>query len=294
MIQMMGQKGAIAKPLDLNWTKKHKIRKRMNEGWLDADVSDPKPLPREVEQGCKLVGRSWAKDYNPNCNVVHEVGIRNLVDSSGLDTSRIVGNGSNRDVWAVREYDGTQRVLKTVQMEKKFNDMSLFDRNRRDAVASEQLSKSPYIMNIYGHCGYSAIYDFSDGGELSDIFQSESNITKEELLQIAHDVATSVADAHNVDTRGRATIAHADVKPAQFLKVNGQYMLNDFNRARFLYYDPKKKRHCGFNVRSNGSGVVSFIGYNVSSIHLKNPFTNCDNTVAFSRRVFDASGNGKD
>jgi len=136
---------------------------------------------------------------------------------------------------------------------KKFNDMSLFDRNRRDAVASEQLSASPYVMSIYGHCGYSALYDFSNGGELSDVH--ESNPTKDDLLRIAHDVATSVADAHHVDERGRATIAHTDIKPAQFLKVNGRYMLNDFNRCRFLYWNRKRNRPCAFQLKSNGSGV---------------------------------------
>lgn len=261
MLQMLEKSTAVV-PLDAYWTKTHKNPKRKNTSWINGDVGEQRPLPREVDQECVPV-KKWANSYHPNCSVIHEVGldIGYLVDTSGLDTARVVGYGSNRDVWAVREYDGTRRVLKTVKIVKKFNDMSLFDRNRRDAVASEQLSASPYVMSIYGHCGYSALYDFSNGGELSDVH--ESNPTKDDLLRIAHDVATSVADAHHVDERGRATIAHTDIKPAQFLKVNGRYMLNDFNRCRFLYWNRKRNRPCAFQLKSNGSGVVSVIIFNI-------------------------------
>lgn len=269
MIQML-EKSTAATPLDLHWTLTHKHPKRKNKGWINGGVSEHKPLSQEVDQRC-IPMEAWAKDYHPSCSTIHEIGMdmRHLVDPSGLDTSRVVGNGSNRDVWAVREYDGTQRVLKTVQLSKKFNDTNLFDRNRRDAIASEQLSTSPYVMSIYSHCGYSALYDFSNGGELSDVH--ESNPTKDDLLRIAHDVATSVANAHLVDKQGRATIAHADIKPAQFLKVNGRYMLNDFNRCRFLFWNPVENRPCGFKVKSNGKGVVSVIVYNISSFRLEKP-----------------------
>lgn len=227
------------------------------KGWINGEVNEYRPRSVEVDEKCVLI-EPWGDDYNPSCSILHEVGMRYLVDSSGLDTNRMVGNGSNRDVWAIREYDGTQRALKTVQLSKKFNDMNLWDRNRRDAVASEQLSASPYIMDIYGFCGNSALYEFGDGGELSDIH--ETNPSKDELLRIAHSVATAIADSHHVNEQGQATIAHADIKPAQFLKVNGRYQLNDFNRARFLYWDPNNKnRPCGFRLKGNGSGVVSFI-----------------------------------
>lgn len=249
---------ASARTIDLDWTTKHRLPTRDNEHWINGEVKEHRALKREVDKGCKNVGKEWAHDYNPNCNTIHASGMEELADSSGQRLNRIVGNGSNRDVWAIHEYDGTPRVLKTVQIDKKFDDLGLFDRNRRDAVASEQLSKSPFVMNIYGHCGYTAIYDFSDGGELSDIFKGETTPTKEELLQIAYDSAAGVADSHLVDKKGRASIAHADIKPAQFLKVNGKYMLNDFNRARFLSWHYKTKKQCGFSVSSNGHGVVSF------------------------------------
>lgn len=252
LVIQIQEKCTSATTLDLLYTQERKLPKRKIKSWIQGLVEEYKPLHIEVDEQCVPL-EAWADDYNPSCSILHEVGMGYLLDSSGLETSRMVGNGSNRDVWAIREYDGTHLALKTVQLSKKFFDMNLLDRNRRDAVASEQLSASPYIMDIYGFCGNSALYEFGDGGELSDIFKL--NPTKDKLLIIAHDVATAVADSHHVNAQGRATIAHADIKPAQFLKVNGRYMLNDFNRARFLYWDPRKDKPCGFRLKGNGHGA---------------------------------------
>jgi hypothetical protein len=76
------------------------------------------------------------------------------------------------------------------------------------------------------------------------------------LLIIAHDVAASIADAHHYDRKGRATIAHTDIKPNQFINIDGKYQLSDFNRCRFLTWDPKREEHCGFTVGKN-MGKVS-------------------------------------
>ena len=253
MIQMI-QDNSVNR-LDLDWKWKCKGPKRRNHYWINGPIRNQGSLPKEVSKGCKPVAK-WANEYHPTCNGIHEVGMGHLIDSSGLETSRLVGSGANRDVWSVREFDGTKRALKTLQMSKKW-EIDVFDRNREDAVASEQLSASPYVMSIYGNCLNSAIFDFGDGGELSDVHGS--NPSKDELLRIAHEVVSAVADAHHVDDKGRATIAHADIHPGQFLKINGRYMLNDFNRCRFLSWDRKKDVPCGFKVKTNGHGVVSMI-----------------------------------
>jgi len=54
-----------------------------------------------------------------------------------------------------------------------------------------------------------------------------------EVLKVAVDVASGVAEAH-LFVDGMATLAHADLKPEQFLLADGVYKINDFNCCRFL------------------------------------------------------------
>jgi len=106
------------------------------------------------------------------------------------------------------------------------------------------------IVNIYGHCSNSALFDFCGGGNLFQIFESKPSSI--ELLRVAFEVTASVADAHNFDSMGRPTIAHTDIKPDQWLLgPDGHYRLNDFNRARFLGWDQEENVTCPFRVGKN-------------------------------------------
>ena len=101
----------------------------------------------------------------------------------------------------------------------------------------EQMPNSLYVMNIYGYCMNLIIMDYSDKCSLYHIFYSEPS--KEKLLKVAHDVACGVCNAHHFDERDIATVVHADIGTDQFLMVDGVYMLNDFNRGKFLSWDPE-------------------------------------------------------
>lgn len=46
-------------------------------------------------------------------------------------------------------------------------------------------------------------------------------------------------------------MAHTDISPSQYIKVNGVYKLNDFNRARFIAYD-SDGRMCPYYIGVNG------------------------------------------
>lgn len=61
----------------------------------------------------------------------------------------------------------------------------------------------------------------------------------------------ALASVHNCDKEGQASIAHTDISPGQFIKVNGRYKLNDFNRARFIRYRRSNGTQCTFQVGSN-------------------------------------------
>lgn len=62
----------------------------------------------------------------------------------------------------------------------------------------------------------------------------------------------ALADLHNVDAEGEATIAHTDITPGQFIKVGDTFKLNDFNRARFLPWSQQQQRPCSYLVGNNG------------------------------------------
>lgn len=61
----------------------------------------------------------------------------------------------------------------------------------------------------------------------------------------------ALASVHNVDMEGRASIAHTDIAPNQFMKVGDTYKLQDFNRARFLKWSQKDNEACPFFVGEN-------------------------------------------
>jgi hypothetical protein len=64
-------------------------------------------------------------------------------------------------------------------------------------------------------------------------------------------VAASIADVHNVDKEGQASMAHTDINPKEFVWHNGMYRLNDFNRAQFLAWSRKGNKPCGYSYGTN-------------------------------------------
>jgi hypothetical protein len=248
MVQMLADKTVVR--LELQWELEPTGRK--NKFWRDHGVENYKERSRPKE-GCVPLG-DWQEGQHPTCNMFHAISLNELVHPEGYELTRLVNNGAYRDVWGIREFDGTRRVLKTLRyVENREFDQRNFDRHRRDAVAAEQLSASPYIVDIFGYCANSAFYDYAPDGDLYGV--RDSKPSKNDLLVIAHDVAASIADAHHYDSKGRATIAHTDIKPNQFIHIDGKYQLSDFNRCRFLTWDPELEEHCGFTVGKNAGKV---------------------------------------
>ena len=204
----------------------------------------------------------WQDEQHPSCLRIHEISLSNF-HHRDQEQVRLVGDGAYRSVWMVREHDGTKRSLKTFKYSKHkwWNKRELMPRwlrrHRIDAVASEQLTASPYVANIYGFCANAALYDYADEGDLYSFIKS-TNRTRTESLRVAYHVAAAVADAHHLDHRNRATIAHTDIKPDQFLLLDGMYKLNDFNRAHLISWDPNQDKQCGFYFEYN-LGTVSHV-----------------------------------
>lgn len=149
-----------------------------------------------------------------------------------------------------------------------------FELHRRDAVAMERLTQSPYVMDIYGYCGQSAVTElaFLEKG-INDLYRLSTGlrgidnpyVTKSKL-QIAAMTALGLAHIHGagrVDSvngiekntsRERQerhnTIVHYDINPRNvIITSSGRPKLNDFNVAEFLTWNPKTKTPCGFQSR---------------------------------------------
>ena len=242
---LQGQNHTISQPFA---TKMNETGSQLEKSTKNGDENVKTRTNNKTRDKKCIPYASWQKTHRPSCNFIHE---------THMAESELLTSGSYRHVWKIREYDGTNRVLKTLLYQRDF-DSSNFDRHRRDAVALEQLSASPHVVNIYGYCSNSALVDYTSDGDLTRLHSRGIKYTKQQLLTIAHDVASSVADAHHYNAMGRATIVHADVKPNQFLNFSGSYMLNDFNRAHFVQWNPERNESCTFTETKNW-GVVSMI-----------------------------------
>jgi len=63
------------------------------------------------------------------------------------DFPQLINNGGWVDLFAVVDYDGSHRVIKTMRYRHDFTDRK-FDRYRRDALAMERLTASPEILTM--------------------------------------------------------------------------------------------------------------------------------------------------
>ena len=216
--------------------------------WAEKETPQygmPRPLCGEpADPDCVIPG-TWQQTNNMTCNPIHEIDLRDFFGrpTAGDETAvkaerlRIVGKGGKRLAWQYRELDGTWRALKMFQhradREDDFSPETI-ELQRRDALIHEVTSSSPFIVNMYGYCAASALYDFADGGQLDTNVQNDGPPPRHELLRLSHRIAASVADLHHLDESGRPTIAHADIHGEQWVKVHGEYQLTDFNLAKLL------------------------------------------------------------
>ena len=249
------------------------LRKRKTQPY-----SEPESL---YKAGCEPQ-EDWQVAYHPTCNQIHEISggwqqtykiPKNTTEIEGFHTdhqnreqTRFINQGAFRQVWMIRDaHDGiTKRAMKTLRSlrskEKNF-DLRNHDRHRRDAMSFEMLKSSPLVVDLYASCSNTAVYDYADRGDLLGIFKgyNNQNLTPQQedkfklhIMKIAYNVSMSIHDAHHFNDRGFATMAHTDIKTDQFIYQDGYYKLSDFNRVRFLTWNPISESPCGFNVGKNG------------------------------------------
>lgn len=259
--------------LEVNTYRLHRKRRKISVGknaikaqelLLDSreyehSLADP------LERGDCVAQYEWQKHSFPTCNIILEQDMTNFRwGENKTENLRLIGHGYWRDVWKVRDTRDLT-VLKTMRWDHDFEDRN-YDRHRRDAVAMEQLSSSRWIMDIYGFCGNSGVFEYADGGDLDDSLFSDDGEewSGAEKLVVAYQVASGIADMHNSHKEGVPAIVHADITPAQFVHVSsvGIYKLNDFNRCRFLAWNQRKNQTCTFHIGNNPGTFRSPEEYN--------------------------------
>lgn len=201
---------------------------------------------------CKVPGGgAWQKANFPSCNSLHEIDLPLALTSNSPTAinAKLVGQGGKRLVWKIKDTASllpysTINVTSAVALkmfkyrkdrDQDFGPLSL-DFQRRDAVIHQATAASPYIVNIHGFCGASALYDFADGGDLQHNIDKKGALQGENLLKTAYQLAAGLKDLHQVHMGKNRTpsVAHADIYGSQWVKVKGRYRLTDFNLAKFL------------------------------------------------------------
>lgn len=185
----------------------------------------------------------WQTSSFPTCNLVHE---HDFSHGYVHNTTTLLGQGWFRDTWRVTIDEHESIVLKTLRLERDYT-REFYELHRRDAVAMERLTHSPFVINVHGYCGQSVF------NEIADFELNLENITKRmravqhdartmlAKLQLAACIASGVAHVHAMD------MVHYDLNPLNIAMTHhGIPKLNDFNVAEFLFANENHNETCGF------------------------------------------------
>jgi len=127
------------------------------------DEISERPFNLYTDQpGCQPM-HEWQSYQFPTCNVVHE---QPLNDN---EEGKYLAAGSWRQTFEVYDSGTDDRVaMKTLRNNRSFT-ANLMEKHCVDSLMYERLTSSPFVMDIYGHCGHSGLFEFSDGGILEDL-----------------------------------------------------------------------------------------------------------------------------
>jgi len=180
--------------------------------------------------------QAWQETSFPSCNIFHESDFYGK--SRGNEFSHLTSGGYN-DVLIVKSiFDNSDVVFKMLQYGTDVSDRN-FDRVRRDGLILERSSKSPYVLDIYGYCGFGILTPFATSGTLSKLIRNwrrdKVSLSSKDRLLIALKAARGLDAVHDIDGDGMSAVSHGDLKPQQYLLFEDDTMrLSDFNRGRFI------------------------------------------------------------
>ena len=255
-----------------------------------------------IPEGCEMQYK-WQSESHPTCNHLHEQDVPaelTTTFSSGTGKAQahdslraqLLAAGGYRNVWMI--HNGTQVVgggghkntttqvtrdppiaLKTLLYERDWYEVQ-YARHNLDALVASRLQSSPYILNLYGYCGTSGMYEFAQGGNLKGVTETYyKQYNPRTKLELAYNVAHAIADLHNMAKEGVPVVSHTDIFPDQFVRIRDDtsirqtpFKLNDFNRARWVNLPTQDaprnvtKESCGFTFPRNRGKFRSPEEYN--------------------------------
>lgn len=229
---------------------------------------------RDIQKGnkCRPMA-NWQVDHHPSCLMFHESNLQ----PSNFDDAQIIASGYYRTVWRINDGTGKNVAIKTLRFPSEERqgeeiaklqgygvgfDETVIQQQRTDAIILSQLQNSDHVARMYGYCSTSAMVEFADGGNLRDMVR-KGKLTKKRKLELAINATEAVADVHNYNAAGYATIAHTDLNPKQFLLTGGSLRLNDFNRGILLSWNEEKAEPCPIH-----SGIAWRARYQSPEEHL--------------------------
>lgn len=218
----------------------------------------------------------------PTCNEVHSMGLiseslKSLADETSNSPNHkshleLLGTGGYNSVWKHQSYSNERVIMKMHKPSREFTETD-FDRNRRDVLISGKVGRPPdqydnNVLPVYQYCGFTLVVPLASttlDEYVRKYFTSHNNqlMNATEMFLLAYQAARGLYQSH-LYLDGKATTAHSDVKPSQFLlyeppsndmtKLFSQasttiplLQINDFNRCRFLQRD-KNNETCPFRM----------------------------------------------
>jgi len=225
----------------------------------------------------------WQTGLYPTCNSIHEIDLQNQKKGSqntyeeGVaayrnDSLYILGSGFFRHTWKLKYGSSSETaVIKTLRMRKDIDyTHGIYEIHRREAVAMDRLTKSPYIVDIFGACGPTAINEFAVSAEgfanVMDFVNKISNLERVDgvdvallKLNIAVKITLGLQHIHEIDGMNNATMVYNDMKPENVAMTSGYIpKLNDLNGVQFLQWDNANNQRATFGGR-NCSGPYSCV-----------------------------------
>jgi hypothetical protein len=96
----------------------------------------------------------WMTASFVNCNSMHEIDLMGSVAQHDQTDLVLLGEGWFRSTWKYSVHNdlspSSTVVVKTLRIEREFLE-EYFELHRRDAVAMERLTFSPFVMDVYGY-----------------------------------------------------------------------------------------------------------------------------------------------
>mmetsp|Transcript_12175 Transcript_12175/g.26266 ORF Transcript_12175/g.26266 Transcript_12175/m.26266 type:complete len:548 (-) Transcript_12175:349-1992(-) len=181
--------------------------------------------------------QKWQETSFPNCNLFHEL---DFLGKSRTEEFKFMTQGGYNHIFWLNEddkEDDPELVMKILKYGTLYTDRN-YDRVRRDGLILERLTPSPYVLDTYGFCGFDVLTPYADGGtfgqRMSSWRRGKLKLSPKTRLKYAMEVASGLADVHDIDGEGMSSVAHGDLKGGQYLFLDGVIKLGDFNRGRFL------------------------------------------------------------